>query len=74
MKYFQEEKYKWEDNWDEEIIVNDFYSDFENENPRWAVVDKNIPTFPDFFAELLSKNYIVEYEGSQFNLYKNKDY
>lgn len=74
MKYFQEEKYKWEDNWDEETIVNDFYSDFENENPRWAVVDKNIPTFPDFFAELLSENYIVEFEGSQFNLYKNKDY
>jgi len=74
MKYFQEEKYKWENNWDEETIVNDFYSDFENENPKWAVVDKNIPTFPDFFAELLLENYIVEFEGSQFNLYKNKDY
>ena len=33
MKYFQEDKYKWESNWDEEKIAKDFQDDFLIEKP-----------------------------------------
>ena len=73
MKYFQEDKYKWESNWNEEKIAKDFQDDFLIEKPDWAIVDRNLPKYPKFFENVLLKYYEIEFEGSQFSLYKIKD-
>ena len=73
MKYFQEDKYKWESNWNEEKIAKDFQDDFLIEKPEWAIVDRNLPKYPKFFENVLLEYYEIEFEGSQFSLYKIKD-
>lgn len=72
MKYYQTDKYTWETNWDEEKIIQDFYLDVSKEKPKFAIIDKFMIKYPDFFEELLRSNYNIIFDGEEYQLYERK--
>jgi hypothetical protein len=72
MKYYQTDKYTWENNWDEKEIVSDFYEDINKEKPNFALVDKYMVTYPTFFQHLLDKDYELIFDGEEYQLYEYK--
>jgi hypothetical protein len=70
MKYYQTDKYTWETNWDEEKIIQDFYLDVSKEKPKFAIIDKFMIKYPDFFEELLRSNYNIIFDGEEYQLYE----
>ena len=71
MKYFpKENKYNWEGNWNEKEIIYQWKSDLEMEQPKYALIDKNMDQYPYFFEEVLDTNYQIIYESEKWTLYK----
>ena len=71
MKYFpNENKYDWEGNWNENEIIRQWKSDLELEQPKHAIVDKNLDKYPYFFEAELESNYRKIFESEKWILYE----
>ena len=71
MKYFpSENKYDWEGNWNENEIIKQWQSDLKTEQPKHAIVDKNLDKYPYFFEAELNSNYINIFESEKWILYE----
>ncbi len=65
-----ENRYTWDRNWNEEKIINDWHIDLEKEQPNYAIVDKYMDQYPEFFGEVLDSYFKIIYEDEYTILYE----
>lgn len=72
MKYFQNEYYIWDTDWNLELVETEFLDNVFKEKPSMAILNKNIDKPPLFFAKVLEDRYQIIYEDEKFIIYKIK--